>query len=94
MRHPAIYWLDAPGHSYDIALPDRSVQPIDSLQIGDPAVPALGEILQRGDLDRRSRAVYALKLIGSPKAKAVLRSHAVRESDPTLRDIIRRATSK
>ncbi len=63
-------------------------------QIGDAAVPALREILQRGNFDQRSRAIYTLKLIGSPKAKAVLREHAVHESDPTLRDIIRRATSK
>jgi hypothetical protein len=30
-RQKAIYWLDAPGHSYDIALPDHSIHPIDSL---------------------------------------------------------------
>jgi hypothetical protein len=60
-------------------------------QIGEPAIPALGGVLERGNLAERQVAIYALKLISSPHAKSVLRQHLGREVDPTLRDFIEKA---
>ena len=64
------------------------------VKIGDPAVPAIGEVLERGNLFERVRAIYALNLIGSSKAKAVLSQHAPHEPDEGLRDFIGRATAR
>jgi hypothetical protein len=51
------------------------------VQIGDPAVPALDEILKHGNVNQRWKAVYALDLIGSARAKAVLTKDAPEQSD-------------
>jgi hypothetical protein len=64
------------------------------VQIGDPAVPALDAVLEQGNLDQRWRAMYALKLIGSAKAKTVLRNHGSHESDETLRAFMEKTTAK
>lgn len=57
-------------------------------QIGDPAIPTLIGVLQRGNLSERWNSVFALNLIGSPSAKNALRDHLRREADSTLRSFI------
>jgi HEAT repeat protein len=57
-------------------------------QIGDPAIPALVGVLQRGNLNERWNSVFTLNLIGSPSAKNALRDHLKRETDPTLRSFV------
>jgi hypothetical protein len=63
-------------------------------QIGDPSVPNLIGVLDHGNLNERQVAVYALTLIGSPRAKSALRQHQLRESDTNLRDLIDRTLAK
>lgn len=57
-------------------------------QIGDPAVPALVELLKRGELMERWEASYVLEKIGSPTAQRAIRDHVKREVDPRLRSRI------
>jgi HEAT repeat protein len=64
------------------------------VQIGEPAVSSLAGVLSKGNLGERQAAVYALKLIGSSHARAVLREHLRREADTSLRDLIERALGK
>jgi hypothetical protein len=59
-------------------------------QIGDPAIPALLGVLERGNLSERWSAVLALHLIDSSKAKTAMREHLKRETDPSLREFIQR----
>ena len=61
------------------------------VQIGDPAIPALRDLLEQNG---QWRAAYALNLIGSPKAKAALREHATHEPDESMVQFINKATSK
>ncbi len=63
-------------------------------RIGNPAIPALEGPLERGDLNERREAVYALDLIGSPKARSVLHKHAAHEPNAGLRDFINRVSWK
>ena len=55
------------------------------VQIGDPAVPSLKQLLAQGKLEERADAMYALTLIGSPNAKNALRDHVTHESDENLK---------
>ena len=64
------------------------------IQIGDPSIPALQELLAHGKSAERWDATYALRLIGSPKAKAALRDHISHESDDSLRAFTEEALSK
>jgi DNA-binding transcriptional ArsR family regulator len=64
------------------------------VSIGEPAIPALRTTLQQGDMQDRWRAACALNVIGSVKAKTVLREHLAHEPDATLRDFIEKSTSK
>ena len=64
------------------------------VQIGDPSVPALQGVLEHRDLEERTNAVYALRLIGSTLAKRTLRAHEKRESDPSLRAFIQKTLAK
>jgi hypothetical protein len=64
------------------------------VQIGDPAVLALDAVLEQGNLDQRWKATYTLKLIGSAKAKTVLRNHGSHEADENHRAFIEKATAK
>jgi HEAT repeat protein len=59
------------------------------VQIGDPALPALQAVLDTGTIRDRWSAARALILIGTPKAKGVLRAAAQTESDPTLANHMR-----
>jgi len=54
-------------------------------QIGDPAIPAVEAILSHGNQTERLRAVYILKLMGSPKARNALQAHMSSEPDDSLR---------
>lgn len=60
-------------------------------QIGEPALPTLAQVLNQGDERKRRDALYALKLIGSPAAKAIFREHLPNEPDPSLRAFMERA---
>ncbi len=60
-------------------------------EIGDPSIPALVGVLDHGSLRERRYAVYALNLIGSPRAKNTLREHLKREPDDSLREFIQKA---
>lgn len=60
-------------------------------RIGDPAIPALKNILDHGSPDEHTLAVRSLCTIHSPKAKAVLRDDLQHESDPALGAMIKRA---
>jgi hypothetical protein len=64
------------------------------VEIGDPAVPALDAVLEHRNVNDRWEAAYALNLIGSTEAEAVLTKDAPHERDETLRDFIARATAK
>jgi HEAT repeat protein len=54
-------------------------------KIGDHAIPALKDVLDRGSARERTNAVRALFLIGSEEAKRALMEHLKDESDPQLR---------
>lgn len=60
------------------------------VQIGDPAVPAIVQVLDHGTLRERRYAAYALNLISSVNAKSALQQHLNREPDEVLRDAIRK----
>jgi hypothetical protein len=51
-------------------------------QIGEPAVPALAQILAKGNPRERWVAYRALTLISSNSARTALRDHLDREPDP------------
>jgi hypothetical protein len=64
------------------------------LQIGDPAIPALKEVLAQGSVIERNYTIATLKSIGSPAAKSALREHLKRETDPVLRERIQAALAR
>jgi hypothetical protein len=57
-------------------------------QIGDPAIPAVAELLRSGDVTMRYRAVLVLRNIGSPEARKALRNRLPRETDPEVKKVI------
>jgi hypothetical protein len=59
--------------------------------IGDPAIPALQNVLNSGNPEEHFRAVRVLCIIHTPKAKSVLQDDLVHESDPDLQAMIKRA---
>jgi hypothetical protein len=61
------------------------------VQIGDPAIPAVITVFDRGTLRERRNAVYVLNQINSPSAKRALREQLNREPDEDLRDFIRKS---
>jgi len=60
-------------------------------QIGEPAVPSLVGVLQKGTTHERTVAVRALVKIHSPEAITALRDHLSREQDQSLKLDIQRA---
>ncbi len=56
--------------------------------IGDPSVPAIADILSRGDVSMRKRAFFILANITSPVAEQAMRDHLPNESEPTIRKMI------
>jgi|SRR5215472_3416932 len=60
-------------------------------EIGDPAVPVVARVFDRGTLRERRYAVYVLNLINSPSAKATLQERLSREPDKDLREFIRKS---
>jgi len=60
------------------------------VQIGDPAIPTLQDLLAHGNRDERVEAARALDDIGSPKATATLRQYAATGQDRDLADFIKR----
>ena len=58
------------------------------VQIGDPAVPAVRDALEQGNLRQREIAIRTLKLIGTEIATAALRAHLAREPEQRLRKMI------
>lgn len=61
------------------------------VHIGEPAVSALQSVLEKGKGYDRVNAAYALDIIGSPTAKAVLREQAAHEPDESLRTFMIKA---
>src|SRR5215813_2623372 len=59
-------------------------------EIGDPALPTLIRALQHPSVDDREVATKALRLIGSSGAKEALQSQLTRETDPRLRNYIKK----
>ncbi|HLK03907.1 MAG TPA: HEAT repeat domain-containing protein [Candidatus Acidoferrum sp.] len=64
------------------------------VKIGDPAVPALYDVLEHGTLRERRYAVYALIRIASPRARSSLLEHQKNESDEELKKLIQRSLSE
>jgi len=64
------------------------------VQIGEPSVHALTEVLKNGNIQQRTSAVYALRLIASTSAEKALRDQLERESDPSLRSYIEQVIAK
>jgi HEAT repeat protein len=60
-------------------------------QIGEPAVPALVDVLEKGSTRERTVAFRALVKIHSTAAITALRDHLSREQDPNLKLDIQRA---
>jgi len=60
------------------------------VQIGDPAVPTLQRTIVEGAREQRWEAMYALLLINSPKAKAVLQDYEANGGDRELAPFIKR----
>ena len=58
------------------------------VQIGDPAVPYMKELLTSGDVHEREKAVRVLANINSPTALDALRAHRSSESDKYLQGVI------
>jgi len=58
------------------------------VQIGEPAIPTLEELLDSNNLRARSDAVQALQLIGSPAAIEALRQHEPHETNPKIKSFI------
>jgi HEAT repeat protein len=58
--------------------------------IGDPSVPAIADVLSRGDVSMRMRAFFVLANINSPAAKQAMRDHLPNEADPVIRGLIQR----
>ena len=64
------------------------------VKIGDPSIPVLNKVLQNGGKKERTRAIYALRLIHSPVAKAALSQHVANEADSGLHDFIQQMLDK
>jgi len=64
------------------------------VKIGDPSIPVLNKILERGSKKERTRAIYALRLIHSSVAKVTLSQHVANEADSGLHDFIQQMLDK
>jgi len=62
-------------------------------QIGDPSIPAVSKVLDKGSRDETYFAVYILMQINSPDAMKALEVHLQKESDPSIKDLIERVLS-
>jgi len=56
-------------------------------EIGDPAVPALANLLERGDKTTRWRAARILWNIDSPSSRKVMRDDLQHETDPAIKQL-------
>lgn len=59
-------------------------------EIGEPAVIAVGKILDEGDKSARQRAFLVLLNMNSPGGDQVLSAHLRNESDPDIKQLIQR----
>jgi HEAT repeat protein len=59
-------------------------------QIGDPAIPAVTSLLGAEDRKIRGRAVLILNNMGTPAARKPLRDRLPHETDPEIKDLIKR----
>ncbi len=59
------------------------------VEIGDPSLPRLAPVLQRGNLAERWDAALVLYNIDTQGAKEILRNHLERETDESLRSFIK-----
>lgn len=58
-------------------------------RIGDPAIPAVVDLLRNGDVGMRYRAVLILRNIGSPTARAALQDRLPHETDSDIEKLIK-----
>ena len=63
------------------------------VQIGDPSVPSVQNVLEHGTSRERWTAAFVLDNIGSQRARAALREHRADEPDESLRSFILKALS-
>jgi hypothetical protein len=61
--------------------------------IGDPAIPALNGVLERGTPHERFYAYLALTDIDTPNARVAIRARLDKETDVKLRNLILKATT-
>ena len=61
-------------------------------KIGEPAIPALSDVLKTGGSRPRWVACRALNMIGTPRAIRALTDHLGQESDPELKTYIEKVT--
>ncbi|MGH9864945.1 MAG: HEAT repeat domain-containing protein, partial [Candidatus Acidiferrales bacterium] len=59
-------------------------------EIGDPAIPTLIKVVEKGNTRERGDAYRCLNLIGSPAAKSALAKHVKDEPDVPLRNFVQR----
>jgi HEAT repeat protein len=57
-------------------------------QIGDPAIPALVNVIEHGTTREKWSAYFALNLIASPRAYAAIHDRRELEDDPNIRAFI------
>jgi|ERR1700722_834799 len=62
-------------------------------EIGDPAIPALVDVLKHGSSHERRNAYLTLNLIGSPSAKGTIRNQLKSERNIDLRNFIEKLQS-
>ena len=63
-------------------------------EIGDPAIPAVSNLLATGDKDTRRRAVLILRNMHSPAAHKVLRERLPHEPDKVIKELIETGLSE
>jgi hypothetical protein len=89
-------WIDyppSPAVLDEESVPERPAA-LALVQIGDPAIPTLQNVLAHGDTDERWQAAQVLDSIGSPKATAVLGQYAATGQDHALADFIKRVMAR
>ena len=57
-------------------------------RIGDPAIPAVTNLLRSGDAGMRYRAVLILRNIGSPATHNILQDRLAHETNPDVKKLI------
>ena len=87
MLHPRV--LAEPLHTFSgLMTLDNDLVAKTLSQIGDPAIPAVTNLLRSGDAEIRYRAFLILRNIGSPAALKLLQDRLAHETDPDVKKLI------